>query len=855
MSRDGGDQRHVPARVLQIVGIERLVPDAAHPVEGEEDRVGQRKVVLTAVRGIFDRDRAGRAVGLLIDLVGAEAHRIVHADLPGLALTAVRQLDADLAGKIETPARVLDGKAIDVDLGPVRHHDRFARQTGLIGHLGQIERRRADDHRQQDGQVRQKTAVAAEAVFRKDLALADLLALAAHRGKMVAQLPHALRCKAHRIRQLRRALALGPARRDDGFDAHDRAQDQIQTQHHEDHDEIPAGKDVVEPQLENRRVGALIVLHIPHRLVLLRNDGADDRTDGDEHEQQDAEAHGAQKRQDFFHEQHFLLLKTAARPNGRAAESDLNSVGFSAGGTEEVDGLVGQRFGLVKEIVRQLRVVGALAVFHKHKVPIELGVAGKGTNLVELGLADLAAFDRGGQLLGQELELIADGVSTRLDALLGLTDLGDEIDVALGALVLDQLGVVERADEVMAAVGHAVVLGRGRHMAVGAGVGRAVLAALAEIGLKLRVLHLDLLDAGARIGIVGKDLAVGEVRAVVEEGQHCRRIHALDRVVGDLGLLGDRVEVILVVALAAGHVRGVDAVEVVAERVDPVGVGHRDLTRGVGVAVIAADALDDVLLHVGPGVLIGLDALFVDHVGEVRGLAGPAVGQRVGTAGLLDVDDIIVMASCAAVAEGEAIGLIERGEHRVLLEIIDDLRALARHVPALVDLGVFFGPVGGVEHRDAGVRLDLGGDLLDLDDRAAEVGRIEPAALECVEDCGLDAVGRKRRAGNRVDLQALGVVDDLGQGQNRLGADALGLFILEDLDLVDVVVRRGDLDGDVGVAAHGRSCQRQGAGGHLAVGDAGLPPRSAGNGICDRDGDDEQAAQDGDQVVLSQLFP
>lgn len=533
----------------------------------------------------------------------------------------------------------------------------------------------------------------------------------------------------------------------------------------------------------------------------------------------------------FFMGSTSCYLKQPPAPTGGRLKSELNSLGLSAGGAEEVDGLVGQRLGLVKEIVRQRRVVGALAVFHEHKVPIKLGVAGQGADLIELRLADLAAFDRGGQLLGQELELIADGIRTRLDALLGLVHLGDEVDVALGALVLDQLGVIERADEVVAAVGHAVVLGRGGHMAVGAGVGRAVLAALAEIGLEFGVLHLDLLDAGARVGIVGKDLAVGEVRPVVEEGQHRRRIHALDGVVGDLGLLGDRVEVILVVALAAGHVRRVDAVEVVAERVDPVGVGHRDLARGVGMAVIAADALDDVLLHVGPGVLIGLDALFVDHVGEVRGLAGPAVGQRVGTSGLLDVDDVIVVAPGAAVAEGEAIGLIERGEHRVLLEIVDDLRALARHVPALIDLGVLLGPVGGVEHRDAGVRLDLGGDLLDLDDRAAEVGRIEPAASESVEDGGLDTVGRERRAGDGVDLQTLGVVDDLGQGQNRLGADALGLFILEDLDLIDVIVRRGDLDSDVGVAAHGRAGQRQRAGGHLAVSDAGLPPGSAGDGI------------------------
>ena len=93
--------------------------------------------------------------------------------------------------------------------------------------------------------------------------------------------------------------------------------------------------------------------------------------------------------------------------------------------------------------------MGALAVLNEHKVPIELGVTGKGANLVEPGLADAAAFDRGGELLGQELQLIADGVRARLDALLRRPDLGDKIRMALGALVLDQLGVVERADEIV----------------------------------------------------------------------------------------------------------------------------------------------------------------------------------------------------------------------------------------------------------------------------------------------------------------------------------------------------------------------------------------------------------------------
>ena len=42
---------------------------------------------------------------------------------------------------------------------------------------------------------------------------------------------------------------------------------------------------------------------------------------------------------------------------------------------------------------------------------------------------------------------------------------------------------------------------------------------------------------------------------------------------------------------------------------------------------------------------------------------------------------------------------------------------------------------------------------------------------------------------------------------------------------------RSGAGSDVGVAAPGRAGQRQRAGGYLAVSDAGLPPRSAGDGI------------------------
>ena len=70
-----------------------------------------------------------------------------------------------------------------------------------------------------------------------------------------------------------------------------------------------------------------------------------------------------------------------------------------------------------------------------------------------------------------------------------------------------------------------------------------------------------------------------------------------------------------------------------------------------------------------------------------------------------------------------------------------------------------------------------------------------------------------------------------------------------------MVVCRRQLNGDIAVAAHGRTGELQRAGRHLAVGNAGLPAGSAGNGVGNGDRDDKQTAQDGDQIILADLFP
>ena len=163
-------------------------------------------------------------------------------------------------------------------------------------------------------------------------------------------------------------------------------------------------------------------------------------------------------------------------------------------------------------------------------------------------------------------------------------------------------------------------------------------------------------------------------------------------------------------------------------------------------AVVAADALDDTGLHLGPVIFVRLDTFLIDDVGEVRRLAGPAVGHRMRTGRVLDVHNIIVVAARAAVVLGKAVSLVKCAEHGVLLEVIDDLVAFAGHVPGGVDFRILLRPVCGVQNRDAGVRLNLLCDLFDLYDGTAEDSGVEPAVLERIKHSRLDTVGRKRRA-------------------------------------------------------------------------------------------------------------
>ena len=110
---------------------------------------------------------------------------------------------------------------------------------------------------------------------------------------------------------------------------------------------------------------------------------------------------------------------------------------------EHSESLIGESLGLVKTHICQLGVVGAFAVFNENKVPIELSVTGKGADSVKLLLGVFASGNSLGQLLGQKLKLVADGVGAPFNVCLQLSDLRHQIGVTFGAFIGNKLGIVE----------------------------------------------------------------------------------------------------------------------------------------------------------------------------------------------------------------------------------------------------------------------------------------------------------------------------------------------------------------------------------------------------------------------------
>lgn len=148
----------------------------------------------------------------------------------------------------------------------------------------------------------------------------------------------------------------------------------------------------------------------------------------------------------------------------------------------------------------------SLAVFNHHEIPVELRVALKLLQLGKLlgrsrdiGLCLVRSLHGGdlvsvlrSDLVGHVLDLLADRGHALFLAGLDVLDLLLQVVVALAAVVLDELLVLERAHPVMRRV-LAVRALSGSHVAVGAAVAglghRGLLAAVH--GLELGMLNLD----------------------------------------------------------------------------------------------------------------------------------------------------------------------------------------------------------------------------------------------------------------------------------------------------------------------------------------------------------------------------
>ena len=313
----GGHEGGSPVRLHDDVGIEGLEPDAVHPVEREHDELGQQNVVLPPGREVGHGDGAGGGVGVLINLIAAAGERVIDLDgLPAARLPA-RQHDHNGALIVDTPALVLDLKILHGDLRPVLQVQGFARQAAHVRDLRGVERERAEEHHQQDRQMQQEAPVSAVAALAVDRDLADLLTLAALFEQVLAERIELVGREEHGVAHPGGTLRLTLRRLHDGADADDGAEREVQAQQSRDEDEVPALIDVVELQGKDRDVGGTVLLNIPGRLALLRDQRARHAAEGDKDQQEDAEAHRAQKIVDFLHKRTTPKENAARRAGGQ----------------------------------------------------------------------------------------------------------------------------------------------------------------------------------------------------------------------------------------------------------------------------------------------------------------------------------------------------------------------------------------------------------------------------------------------------------------------------------------------------------------------------------------------------------
>ena len=310
--------------------------------------------------------------------------------------------------------------------------------------------------------------------------------------------------------------------------------------------------------------------------------------------------------------------------------------------------------------------MGAFRVLHIVKVKEPLGLPVQLSHRVQFLFAHLPVFHRLGQRILQGRQPVADFRLPSGDLRLNLAHPGSDCftaAVAFRALVQDGLAA-QRAHQVMVMVFNSALGSLHWHMAVRAAQNRSMLAL--DPGFQLRMLGFEHLRARAGL------LPVGEPDPVIV-GQDRFRCHFLHAVVRHHRLAVRGGEVVFDVALSAGERSGVDRRCVLAQCLVHILVGHDHLAVVPVVRAVAGIAGDRVgrLCHdFFKRHRIDAHALLGDHLVHVRGLAGQAVGLRVGPFGLLHVVEGIGMAPGAAVILRETVTLIDIDQVRVLLQVV-----------------------------------------------------------------------------------------------------------------------------------------------------------------------------------------
>ena len=226
---------------------------------------------------------------------------MVDAQFGFLAAPSVRQSDLHPAPIIQSACLIRDVKVRHMDLRAVLQKDGLSRHTGFIRHRRRVKRQRTEDDREQDGQMRDKGPVTADPVFAPDGSLSQRLALTVPVLKIRAQLLHPFGREKYGIRHGGSALGLAAGGAHHGPDAQQGTEAEIEAEQHQQRDEVPALKHTVEPERQDGRMGRGIILRVPGNLPPLRDQRPRHRADPDQDQQDNAETHGAQKSEQFFH--------------------------------------------------------------------------------------------------------------------------------------------------------------------------------------------------------------------------------------------------------------------------------------------------------------------------------------------------------------------------------------------------------------------------------------------------------------------------------------------------------------------------------------------------------------------------